>query len=55
MIFKTDLDPLSYRRYVDGIFALFFCPDHAHEFKEDFSIRYHSNFCLEKEKDVCLF
>ena len=41
--------------YVDDIFALFSCPDHADKFREYLSSKHPNiNFSVEKEKDGCL-
>ena len=51
----NDFKPVFCRRYVDDIFALFSCPDHADKFKEYLSSKHPNiNFSIEKEKDGCL-
>ena len=51
----NDFKPVSYRRYVDDIFALFSSHDHVDKFKKYLPSKHHNiNFSIEKEKDGCL-
>ena len=51
----NDFKPVFYRRYVDGIFALFSSPDYADKVKEYLSSKHSNiNFSIEKEKNDCL-
>ena len=51
-----DFRHVSYSRYVDDIFALFFSNDHVDKFKVYLSFKHcKMNFSIEKEKDGSLF
>ena len=51
----TNFKPVFYRRYVDGIFALFSSSDHGDKFTEYLSSKtLNINFYIEKDKDYCL-
>ena len=51
----NDFKPVFYRRYVDGICALFSSLDHANKFKEYLSSEHTNiNFSIEKDEDGCL-
>ena len=51
----NDLRPMFFRCYIDEIFVLFSCPDHADKFRLYFSSKHPNiNVSIEKQEDGCL-
>ena len=51
----NDLRPMFFRCYIDDIFVLFSCPDHADKFRQYLSSKHPKiKFSIEKEEDRCL-
>ena len=51
----NDLKPTFFRCYIDEIFVLFSCPDHAYKFRQYLSSKHPKiKFSIEKEEDGCL-
>ena len=51
----NDLKPTCFRCYIDEIFVLFSCRDHADKFRQYLSSKHPKiKFCIDKEEDDCL-